>query len=105
MSGLGEGKERGIAFGGGGEWFVAWTVSFLTGGRLWRGGSEMEFLASHPQLLAKMVKTGTGSESQRRAASVLEEAKSTDREEVVAIGRAAMASRNTRSRPTSARCG
>lgn len=119
----GSGKQRGIAFGGGGEWFVAWTVSFLvtarrhgvdlanadvtvgtsagsivgallTGGRLWRGSTEMDLLASHPGLLARMVKTSTGSPSQRRAANVLANAKSTEPETIVEIGRAAMASRN-----------
>jgi NTE family protein len=123
MSALGEGKQRGIAFGGGGEWFVAWTLSFLatarkhgvdlgdadltvgtsagslvgaylTSERLWRGEREMSFLADHPALLARMVKTSTGSESQRRAASALAEATSTEPETIVEIGRAAMAARN-----------
>ena len=123
MLSRGSGKQRGIAFGGGGEWFVAWTLSFLaaakhhgvdlgtadttvgtsagsivgallTDGRLWRGSTEMDVLASHPALLARMVKTSTGHASQRRAADLLAEAKSTDREVVVEIGRAAMASRN-----------
>jgi NTE family protein len=119
----GAGKQRGIAFGGGGEWFVAWTLAFLTAAKrlgvdlgdadvtvgtsagslvgafltsesLWRGTTEMSVLASHPALLARMVETSTGSASQRRAAKVLAEAKSTDRETIVEIGRAAMASRN-----------
>jgi len=117
------GKQRGIAFGGGGEWFVAWTLSFLsaarrggvdlgtadvtvgtsagslvgaflTSERLWRGTKEMEVLASHPALLERMVKTSTGSASQERAAGVLAGAAATDRETIVEIGRAAMASRN-----------
>ena len=29
MTSPGSGRQRGIAFGGGGEWFVAWTLSFL----------------------------------------------------------------------------
>jgi NTE family protein len=123
MSSRGSGKQRGIAFGGGGEWFVAWTLSFLgaakrhgvdlgnaditvgtsagsivgaflTDDRLWRGTTEMDVLASHPALLARMVKTSTGHGSQQRAAGLLAEATSTDREAVVEIGRAAMASRN-----------
>jgi NTE family protein len=124
MPSRGSEKQRGIAFGGGGEWFVAWTLSFLaaakqhgvdlgtaditvgtsagsivgaflTDDRLWRGSTEMDILASHPALLARMVKTTTGHPSQQRAADLLAEAKSTDREVVVEIGRAAMASRNT----------
>ncbi|HEX4306873.1 MAG TPA: patatin-like phospholipase family protein [Solirubrobacterales bacterium] len=123
MTAPGTGRRRGIAFGGGGEWFVAWTLSFLsaarrqgvdlgdadvtigssagslvgaflTNERLWRGTSEMDFLASHPTLLAHMVKTSKGSPSQQRAADLLAGATSTDRETIVKIGRAAMASRN-----------
>jgi NTE family protein len=123
MSSRGSRKQRGIAFGGGGEWFVAWTLSFLSTAkrhgvdlgnaditigtsagsivgafladdRLWRGTTEMDILASHPGLLARMVKTSTGHASQQRAANALAEAKSTDRDAVIDIGRAAMASRN-----------
>lgn len=68
--------------------------AFLTSERLWRGATEIDFLASHPTLLARMVRTSTGQASQERAARVLAEAKSTDRETIIEIGRAAMASRN-----------
>jgi NTE family protein len=124
MSSAGSGKRRGIAFGGGGEWFVAWTLSFLaaaklhgvdfgtadttigtsagsivgaflTDDRLSRGTTEMDILGSHPAVLARMVRTSTGHASQQRAADLLAEAKSTDRDAVIEIGRAAMASRNT----------
>ena len=54
----------------------------------------MDVLASHPALLARMVRTSTGHASQQRAAELLAEAHSTDREAVIEIGRAAMASRN-----------
>jgi NTE family protein len=123
MTGPGSSGRRGIAFGGGGEWFVAWTLAFmsaakrggvdladaditvgtsagsivgafLTSERLWRGTTEMGFLASHPSLLARMVKTSTGSPSQRRAAGLLAGATSTDRDAITEIGRAAMAARN-----------
>jgi NTE family protein len=123
VSALGSGKQRGIAFGGGGEWFVAWTLAFLSTARehgvdlgsadltvgtsagslvgaflvdkrLWRGTKELGFLADHPTLLARMVKTSTGSKSQQRAALALEKAASTDPESIVQIGRAAMAARN-----------
>jgi NTE family protein len=123
MPAHGSGRQRGIAFGGGGEWFVAWTLSFLatakrhgvdlgsaditigtsagsivgaflSDDRLWRGTTEMDILASHPALLARMVRTSTGHASQRRAAEVLAEATSTERASVIEIGRAAMASRN-----------
>jgi NTE family protein len=123
MSPPGSGKQRGIAFGGGGEWFVAWTLSFLaaaklrgvdlgtaditvgtsagsivgaflTDDRLWRGAAEMDILASHPAVLTRMVRTSTGHASQQRAADLLAGATSTDRPAVIEIGRAAMASRN-----------
>lgn len=42
-----------------------------------------------------MVRTSTGHASQQRASDLLAEAQSTDRETVIEIGRAAMASRNT----------
>ncbi len=123
MTAPGAGKERGIAFGGGGEWFVAWTLSFLmaarrlgvdlgtadvtvgtsagslagafmTSDRLWRGAKEMDFLAARPELLDRMVKTSTGHASQERAVRALAEARSTDRATILEIGRAAMAARN-----------
>jgi NTE family protein len=123
MASRGSGKQRGIAFGGGGEWFVAWTLSFLaaakrhgvdlgtaditigtsagsivgaflTDDRLWRGATEMDIVASHPALLARMVRTSADHASQQRAAGLLATAKSTDRDAVIEIGRAAMASRN-----------
>jgi NTE family protein len=123
MPAQGSGKQRGIAFGGGGEWFVAWTLSFLAAAkrhgvdlgradvtvgtsagsivgallsddRLWRGTTEMDTLASHPALLSRMVRTSTGYASQQRAAELMAQTTSTGRDAVVAIGRAAMASRN-----------
>jgi NTE family protein len=123
MSPEGAGKQRGIAFGGGGEWFVAWTLSFLTAAkqagvdlgdaditvgtsagsivgafltdhRLWRGIGEMDLLAAHPSLLARMVKTSAGHASQQRASDLLAAATSTDRATVLELGRAAMAARN-----------
>lgn len=39
MTDPGSGKRRGIAFGGGGEWFVAWTLAFLTSAK--RQGVDM----------------------------------------------------------------
>ena len=66
--------------------------AFLTSEQLWRGTTEMEFLASHPALLARMVKTSTGSSvAAAGGRACWRQAKSTDREEIVEIGRAAMA--------------
>jgi NTE family protein len=117
------GARRAIAFGGGGEWFVAWTLAFLaeahrrgvdlgtadvtvgtsagsvvgallTSHRLRRGATELDLLAAHPALLERMVKTSTGSASQARAAGLLAGATATDRATIVELGRAAMAARN-----------
>jgi NTE family protein len=118
----GSGRQRGIAFGGGGEWFVAWTLSFLrvarergvdlgsadvtvgtsagsvvgallTSGRLWRGAEEIGVLANHPGLAARMVRTSSAP-SQQRAASLLADACAIDPDVIREIGRAAMAARN-----------
>ena len=122
MTSPGSGRQRGIAFGGGGEWFVAWTLSFLrvarahgvdlgtadvtigtsagslagallTSGRLWRGSEEIGLLAAHPGLAAALVKTSS-EPSQQRAAALLAGAETIDREVIREIGRAAMAARN-----------
>lgn len=93
---LGTGKERAIAFGGGGEWFVFWTLgycmtaknqgpdlenvdltigtsagsimgSFVSAGVVSEAHSRLAPLAANPAVLAKMVVTDTGASSQQRA--------------------------------------
>jgi hypothetical protein len=59
MSSRVSGTRRGVEFGGGGEWFVAWTLSFLT--------TAKRHDASRPALLALMVRTSTGQASQHAA--------------------------------------
>ena len=49
----------------------------------------MNILASHAAILTRMVRTSTDHASQQRAANLLAEAKSTDREAVTEVGRAA----------------
>lgn len=119
----GSGKERGIAFGGGGEWFTAWTLAylsalkengvdvsnvdvtvgtsagslagaFLASGTFVAATDAFEQLAAQPDVLAKMVPTDTGHASQDRAKSVLASAVSTDPDSIREIGRTAMAARN-----------
>ncbi len=51
-------------------------------------------MTAHPSLLARMVKTSTGSESQSRAAKMPAAAEATDNETIRQIGRVAMAARN-----------
>lgn len=123
-SSLGTGKARAIAFGGGGEWFVFWMLgycmtaktagvdlenvdltigtsagsimgSYVSAGTLSRAHAELSTLAADPHVLATMVVTDTGADSQRRATQVLGAATSTDVASLREIGRAAMAARNT----------
>ena len=120
---LGTGKERAIALGGGGEWFVCWTLaycaiaqqngtdlstadltvgtsagsimgSYLTGHAVTPAYQKFLQLAQNPAVLAKMVVTNTGAASQLRATEVISTAASTDTATVQQIGRAAMAANN-----------
>jgi NTE family protein len=120
---LGLGKDRAIAFGGGGEWFVCWTLaycataqslgtdlstadvtvgtsagsivgSYLTAHQVTSAYQQFEQLSANPAALEKMIVTNTGEPSQRRAAEVLRDAQSSHVESVQRIGRAAMAARN-----------
>jgi NTE family protein len=120
---LGQGQERAVALGGGGEWFVCWTLAYcataqqggtdltradvtvgtsagsitgcyVTGHELAPAFQKFRQLAQNPVVLEKMVVTDTGAASQGRATEVLSAATSTDAETVKQIGRAAMAARN-----------
>jgi NTE family protein len=120
---LGHGKERAIAFGGGGEWFIAWCLSyihtlkengvdlsnveltvgtsagsatsaFLTGGISEQAFDQWTQIAEHPEVLADAVKVDTPSPSRLRALGALSEATDTEPETIREIGRAAMAARN-----------
>ncbi len=120
---LGTDKARAIAFGGGGEWFVFWTLgycmtaktlgvdlenvdltigtsagsimgSFVSAGVVSEAHSRLAPLAANPEVMAKMVVTDTGAHSQQRATEVLGTAISTDVASLQEIGRAAMAARN-----------
>jgi len=120
---LGAGKQRAIAFGGGGEWFTSWQLAFCAtvaghgidlraadvtigtsagsimgayvgAGMVDAAYAEFQKLAANPAVLAKMVPTSTGSMSQSRAGQALSKAESTDAENIQSIGRAAMAAKN-----------
>jgi len=117
---LGIGKARAIAFGGGGEWFVFWMLgycmtakghgvdvenvdltigtsagsimgSYVSAGTVSQAHSRLSQLAANPEVLAKMIVTDTGADSQQRATQVLASATSTGVESLQEIGRAAMA--------------
>lgn len=121
---LGDGKERAIAFGGGGEWFVCWMLgycvtaksegvdleavdlaigtsagaimgSYVTAGITEEAFSTLSRLAAQPAAMAKLVVTDTGADSQKRATRVLSTATTTDLGSVKEIGRSAMAAQNT----------
>jgi NTE family protein len=120
---LGLGKNRAIAFGGGGEWFVCWTLAYcaisqrlgtdlstadvtvgtsagsivgayLTAHQVTSAYQDYQQLSANPAALGKMIVTDTGASSQRRAAETLRAARSSDVRTVQQIGRAAMAARN-----------
>jgi NTE family protein len=120
---LGAGKERAIAFGGGGEWFVCWLLgycvaaktkgvdlqdvdltigtsagsimgSYVSAGMVGEAFTTLSHLADNPEVMAKMVVTDTAAASQRRATQVSSAATSTDIASIREIGRAAMAAQN-----------
>lgn len=118
------GKERGLAFGGGGIVLVAWYVGFfhalkkqgvdlsntniavgtsagslfaamLLNGNLWRISSEMEIFNDFPKLLAKLVPETKFNLSQLRAKAIGSNVKDSTPASIQELGRAAMAARNT----------
>lgn len=120
---LGAGVERAIAFGGGGEWFVAWclaytrtlkdngvdlsnveltvgtsagsaTSAFLTAGVADKSFEQWSQLAEHPEMLSATVKVDSPSPSRVRALEAISNATNTEPETIREIGRAAMAAKN-----------
>ena len=120
---LGVGVERAIAFGGGGEWFTSWCLSYVhtlkehgvdlttadvtvgtsagsaVSALLDAGAAEKAFaqwsqIAAHPEVLAEAVKVDNPSPSRLRALGVIADATDTEPATIQAIGRAAMAARN-----------
>jgi NTE family protein len=120
---FGTGKERALALGGGGEWFEAWQLAYvttlakggvdlataeavvgtsagsllgtmLTSGRIAQEANEFAWFAKHPAVMARMVSVNTGAASQTRAREMQATAKSYDPATIQALGRAAMASLN-----------
>lgn len=121
---LGKGAARAIAFGGGGEWFVAWMLGYAYGLKengvdlseadvtigtsagslvgtavksehLWRLPHGLEFLGKHPSLANKILSISAGAPSQKRAEDVIAAATSVDQKSFQEIGRAAMAAHNS----------
>ncbi len=120
---IGRGKERALVLGGGGEWFEAWQLAYvstlaqggvdltgadavvgtsagsvlgtcLTSGRLAQEANIFEWFGKHPDYMAKLIVVNTGAKSQLRARELQATTKSFDPSAIQAMGRAAMAARN-----------
>lgn len=120
---IGSGIERAIAFGGGGEWFTAWSLAYIhtlkeNGVDLGRaelsvgtsagsvasailvsGNAEQAYeqwsqIAAHPEVLADAIKVATPTDSQLRALALMSDATDTEPATIQELGRAAMAAKN-----------
>lgn len=120
---FGLGKSRGLALGGGGEWFEAWQLAYittlakggvdlasaeavvgtsagsllgtmLTSGRIVQEANEFTWLAEHPEVMSRMVVATTGAASQTRARELQVKTANHDPGAIQALGRAAMAAQN-----------
>lgn len=120
---LGKGKDRGLALGGGGEYFAAWMLGFahglraggvpyempdvivgtsagsvvgstIAGGHLERLTREFDFFGDFPRILAALVPTPKPNPGQVRALEICRTVSDGSIATIQAIGRGAMASRN-----------
>jgi len=120
---FGTGKALGLALGGGGEWFEAWQLAYittlakggvdlasaevvvgtsagsllgtmLTSGRIAQEANEFAWFAEHPDVMARMVAANTGAASQARARELQLKTGSHDPSAIQALGRVAMAAKN-----------
>jgi len=120
---IGGGSTRAVAFGGGGEWFIAWMVGYASGlhgegidlaaadvtvgtsagalvGAAVKGGRIAEFtealhqLAADPAAANDRLHITLGAASQARARAVMGSATDVTPASLQEIGRAAMAARN-----------
>lgn len=120
---VGSGAARGVALGGGGEWFIAWMLGYANGlldagvdltkadvtigtsagslvGAAIKGGRLKEFtaalqqLGNDPSLANKELNISAGAPSQARARTVMGQTDQITLETLQQIGRAAMAAHN-----------
>lgn len=120
---IGRGKERALVLGGGGEWFEAWQLAYvstlaqggvdlsradavvgtsagsvlgtcLTSGRLAQEADIFAWFGKHPDYMAKLIVVNTGAASQPRARELQRTTTSCDVASIQAMGRAAMAAKN-----------
>ncbi|MFA5899043.1 MAG: patatin-like phospholipase family protein [Hyphomicrobium sp.] len=121
---LGKGKDRALVLGGGGEYFAAWMLGFMhglhengvgyempdviigtsagsivgssiAGGHLQKLTRDFDFFGAFPKLLAALVPTPKPNPSQLRARELCNTATNASVETIQAIGRGAMAARNS----------
>ncbi|MFZ1361863.1 MAG: patatin-like phospholipase family protein [Candidatus Nanopelagicales bacterium] len=114
---------RGIAFGGGGLWFLTWTVAYceaaveagipldqadltvgtsagslgapiLLSGAAKGALTKAEAVAQHPELMSKVLAAPAPASSQERAAEILGSLTDTNSDSILKAGRAAMAAHN-----------
>ncbi len=120
---LGQGKDRALVLGGGGEYFIAWLLGFAHGlhaagvsyeladvivgtsagamvgsavaaDRLGFLRDDMDFFGLVPKLLADLIPTRASNPSQVRAREVAEATHDASAAAIQSIGRGAMAARN-----------
>ena len=120
---IGTGASRAVAFGGGGEWFLAWMVGYanglldegvdlskadvtigtsagalvgaaIKGGRLTELTQALQQLGDNPALANKELNITLGADSQVRARTVMGDTTEITPATLQEIGRAAMAARN-----------
>jgi NTE family protein len=124
VSDLAKGRDRTLALGGGGEYYLAWYCGFfhglyrqgldmnalsemvvgtsagafmgssLTSGHFSRLRSEFEFFGHFPSLFAKLTPLSSSNPSQQRAVKLSAAAKDDEISTLQAIGRAALAADN-----------
>lgn len=120
---IGAGAARAVAFGGGGEWFVAWMLGYANGlleegvdlskadvtigtsagsmvgavikaGRLAEFTQALQQLGANPELANKELNISLGADSQVRARTVMGQTDEITPATLQEIGRAAMAAHN-----------
>ena len=120
---VGHGASRAIAFGGGGEWFIAWMLGYANGlleegvdlskadvtigtsagamvgaaikaGRLAEFTQALQQLGANPDMANKELNISLGAESQVRARTIMGQTDVITPSSIQEIGRAAMAAHN-----------
>jgi NTE family protein len=120
---IGQGKERALVLGGGGEWFEAWQLAYvsvlakggidlgradavvgtsagsvlgtcLTSGRIAQEADIFAWFGKHPDYMSRLIVVNTGAESQLRARKLQLTTQTFEPGAIKAMGSAAMAAKN-----------